>query len=216
MRILVFGATGGAGRAIVARLMKAGHAVTASVRDPSRLDLAPRPSVVTGDAMNAQDVAGAVPGHDAIVVSLGDRPEPLEWLPGKRRTRPAQVCETGTRNIVAALDPETPPRIVVVSAYGVGDTRDTAPWVIRVYLRLAMAELMADKARQEALLKATDLDVVLVQPVALTDGPATGAWFASAEGGIRKQQVSRGDLAAFIAGEIDTPRHSRATVALSG
>lgn len=216
MRVLVFGATGGAGRAIVARLLDAGHAVTAYVRDPTRMAPAPHLSIVPGDALDAQAVAQAVPGHDAIVITLGDRPEPLEWLPGKRRNTPAQVCEVGTRNIVAAIDAQAPPRIVVVSAYGVGATRDVAPWYIRLYLRLAMAELMADKARQEAVLRATDLDYLFVQPVALTDGPATGDWFASTDGAIRKQQVSRGDLAGFIAGELDSPRHSRATVALSG
>ena len=45
-----------------------------------------------------------------------------------------------------------------------------------------MGELMADKERQEALIKATDLDYVLVQPVALTEGPATGHWLADPEG----------------------------------
>jgi uncharacterized protein YbjT (DUF2867 family) len=216
MKVLVFGATGGSGRAIVSRLLDAGHDVTAFVRDPSALDAAERLTIAQGDATVADDVGRVVPGHDAIVISLGQRPEALEWLPGRRRSVPARVCEAGTRNVIDAIPAGAFPRLVVVSAYGVGDTRATAPWYIRLYLRLFMGELMADKERQEALLKATDLDYVLVQPVALTDAPESGTWMADPEGRIRKSQVSRADLASFIAGELDAHRHRRETLAFSG
>lgn len=216
MKVLVLGATGGSGREIVSRLLREGHEVTAFVRDPAQMADAPRLSVVKGDAADAGDLARAVPGHDAIVISLGQRPERFEWLPGRRRAAPATVCETATRNVIAAIPEGDTPRIVVVSAYGVGETRDTAPWYIRLYLRLFMAELMADKERQEALLKATETDFLLVQPIALTDGPSTGTWLADAEGRIRKQQVSRADLADFIAIELGERRYRRRTVAFSG
>jgi uncharacterized protein YbjT (DUF2867 family) len=216
MKVLVFGATGGAGRAIVSRLLDEGHDVTAFVRDPRAMEAAERLTIVEGDATDAEDVARTLPGHDAIVIGLGQRPEPFEWLPGKRRSVPARVCETGTRNIVDAIPAGTRPRLLVVSAFGVGATRDSAPWYIRLYLRLFMGELMADKERQEALLKATDLDYVLIQPVALTDGPATGTWLANPEGRIRKNQVSRGNLAEFIVTELCEHRYRRETVAFSG
>lgn len=215
MKVLVFGSTGGTGRAIVSRALAAGHEVTAFARDPARIDPAPGLSVAAGDATRPEDVARAAPGHDAIVISLGERPGPFDWAPGRRRAAP-RVCEIGARNILAALPAEAPPRIVVVSAYGVGATRETAPWPIRLYLRLFLKELMADKERQEALLKAADLDVLIVQPVALTDGPATGDWLASREGEIRRQRVSRGDLAQFIVAELGEGRHRRASVAFSG
>jgi uncharacterized protein YbjT (DUF2867 family) len=216
MKVLVLGATGGSGREIVSRLLGAGHDVTAFVRDPARMETAPRLTIVAGDATDADDVARAVPGHDAVVISLGQRPEPFEWLPGKGRSVPAHVCETGTRNILDAIPAGASPRLVVVSAFGVGDTQDAAPWYIRLYLSLFMKELMADKERQEALLKGTDLDYLLVQPVALTDGPATGEWLADPGGRIRKQQVSRADMADFIVKELGEHRYRFQTVALSG
>lgn len=214
MKVLVFGATGALGRAVVARALTAGHAVTAFVRDPARSDPAPGLDRVVGDATCGEDVARAVPGHDVIIVSLGERPKPLDWLPGLRRTPPSTVCETGTRHILAALPAEA--RIIVVSAYGVGDTRAVAPWYYRLYLRIFLSDLMADKERQEALLKASGLDYTIVQPVALTDSAAAGAWVASAEGAIGKQQVSRADLANFIITEATEGQHHRQTVAFSG
>ena len=215
MNVLVLGATGGTGRAIVARALAAGHDVTAFVRAPARMNGAPRLTVVEGDATRAEDVARAVPGHDAVVIALGERPAPFAWLPG-RGAASSGVCEIGTRNVLAALPAEAPPRVVVVSAFGVGDTRETAPWYIRLYLHLFMKALMEDKERQEAALKATDLDVLIVQPVALTDAPATGDWQASAQGRIRKQQVTRRDLAQFIVDALGEGRHRRETVAFSG
>ena len=216
MKVLVFGATGGSGRAVVETLLSAGHEVTAFVRGAGRMQAAPGLAIVEGDALNADDVARAVPGHDAVVISLGTRPGARDWFPGRRGAAPPRVCEIGTRNVIAALPDGARPRIVVVSAYGVGDTRDSAAWYIRLYLRLFMRDLMADKDRQEAALKDTALDFVLVQPVALTDGPARGYYMADPAGHIRKQQVSRRDLADFVLRELSHPRHHRATVALSG
>lgn len=214
MRLLVLGATGGTGRAVVDRALDAGWDVTAFVRDPARIAPAPGLAVVTGDATRAEDVARALPGHDAVVISLGERPGAFDFLPGRGAS--SGVCQIGTRNVLDALPTDAPPRLVVVSAFGVGATRETAPWYVRLYLRLFMKALMDDKERQETLLKAADVDFVIVQPVALTDAPATGDWLASPDGGIRRQQVSRGDLAAFILSELREPRRHRATVAFSG
>ena len=216
MNILVFGATGGTGRAVIARALADGHRVTAFVRDPARMDPAPGLQVVTGDAARADDVARAVPGHDAVVIALGDRPGAFDWLPGRRATASSGVCAAATRHILAAIPPGTRPRLVIVSAFGVGDTRDAAPWYYRLYLRLFLGPLMADKERQEAALKASDADFVIVQPVGLTDAAATGDWLASPEGAIRSQLVSRGDVAAFILATLADGGHSRATIAFSG
>lgn len=216
MKIIVFGATGGSGRAIVARALAAGHEVTAFARDPARLDPAPGLRLVGGDAVRPEDVARAVPGHAAVIVSLGERPGRFDWLPGPHRSASSRVCELGTRNILAALETGAAARLVVISAFGVGETRAMAPWYFRIYFRLFLRDQMADKARQEALLKASDADFVLVQPVALTDAPATGDWRASTAGVPRAAQVSRGDLAAFIVEELAAKRHHRATVTFSG
>lgn len=216
MNILVFGATGGTGRAFVARALDEGHDVTAFVRAAGQMEDAPRLTLLEGDATSAEDVARAVPGHDAIVISLGDRPGTFDWLPGLRHKASTGVCTTGTKNVLSAVPADASPRIVIVSAFGVGDTRETAPWYIRLYLRLFLSAAMADKERQEAVLKSRDVDFLIVQPVALTDGPATGDWLASAQGDIRKQQVSRQDLAGFMLAEVSERRYRRATVAFSG
>jgi uncharacterized protein YbjT (DUF2867 family) len=216
MNIIVFGPTGGTGRAVIAKLLGDGHTVTAFARDPSKLSATPGLTIVKGDAMNPADVKRAIPGHDAVVISLGNPQLPIAISLGARRTTPADICEMGTRNIVAALGPGSPVRVLAVTAYGVGDTREKMSMTFKILYQLFLREAMADKERQEAVLKASGLDYVLIQPVGLTDAPASGDWVASARGETRKMRMSRKDVAAFMADEIANPLYHGQTVALSG
>jgi uncharacterized protein YbjT (DUF2867 family) len=197
MKVIVFGSTGGTGRAAIAALLAAGHAVTAFARDAATLADMRTVRTVQGDAMIAADVAAAVSGQDAVVVSLGNSQNPFAMLLGARRTTPLDVCEVGTRNIVAAMTETSIKRLVVVTAFGIGRAREL-PFAFKVFYLTVLREHMADKEKQELLVKASTLDWTLVQPVGLTDAKPTGDWLADTSGRIRRQQVSRADVAAFI------------------
>jgi len=215
MKIIVFGSTGGTGLATSRALAKAGHRVTGFARDLTKL----RSAAVTGicgDVMNPPDVAAAVPGHDLVIVSLGNSQNPFALMLGARRTTPVDVCEIGTRNIVAAMLASGIARLLVVTAFGIGDTRERLPFAFWVFYRTVLREHMADKEKQEMLVKASGLDWTLVQPVGLTDGPATGKWLADTNGVIRRRQLSRADVAAFLVSLVGSEQYLHATVTLSG
>ena len=214
MRIFVMGATGGTGRAFTAAALAAGHSVTALVRDPAKLAPADGLEIVQGDATDTALLSRVAPGHDAHIIALGEYPHPLTFLPGPQRRRSTRVCSRGTEALLAALGGQG--RIGVVSAYGVGATRASAPWYFRLYFWLFLPALFADKERQEAMLAASAADYVIAQPVGLTDRPARGDILASPEGAIRSATVPRADVAAFLLSEMAAPRHHRASVALSG
>jgi len=55
-----------------------------------------------------------------------------------------------------------------------------------------------------------------VQPVGLTDAKPTGDWLADTSGRIRRQQISRADVAAFIVSLLESGNCLRETMALSG
>jgi len=94
MNIIVFGPTGGTGRAVIGNLLADGHQVTAFARDPSKLSPAPGLTIMKGDAMNPEDVARAIPGHDAVVISLGNPQLSLAVSLGARRTTAADICRS--------------------------------------------------------------------------------------------------------------------------
>lgn len=216
MNIIVFGSTGGTGRAVAQVLLAQGHTVTAFARRPAALSDAPGQRIVVGDAMNAAQVASAVVGHEAVVVSLGNSQDPFARMFGARRTTPANICEVGTRHIIAAMKPCGIRRLVLVSAFGVGDTRARASLLNRLFFRLVLREHMADKELQEVAVKASATDWTLVQPVALVEKPILGQWMASNVGAVGGSMISRTDLATFIAQELARPQHLGMTVTLSG
>ncbi len=201
MKVIIFGGTGGTGLATAAAYASAGHLVTAFARDPSKLPSVTGVTPLQGDVMNAADVNSALPGHDLVIVTLGNSQNPFAMMLGAKRTTPKNVCETGTRNIIAAMQATGMNRLLVVSAFGVGDTRELLPFAFKLFYRLVLYEHMADKENQEE--------------IGLTDGPATGDWLADTTGKIRKTQISRADVAAFLL-SLAEGHYSRATVSLSG
>ena len=216
MRVIVFGSSGGTGLATCSLLSRHGYQVSAFVRNPEQFPAIPSVRSIHGDVMRPTDVAAAVPGHDLVIVSLGNSQNPFALMLGARRTTPKDVCEVGTRNVIASMQASGISRLLVVSAFGIGDTRPKLPFAFKLFYRTVLREHMADKEKQEALVKASHLDWTLVQPVGLTDGPATGDWLADTDGLIRRQQMSRSDVAAFLVSIADGEHYSRTTVALSG
>ncbi|MDO7906717.1 NAD(P)-dependent oxidoreductase [Paenibacillus sp. JX-17] len=71
-RVIVFGATGKIGHAIIWEALDRGYQVTAAVRDPQRMKLEnERLQVITADILRPDSIAEAARGHDAIVSAYG-------------------------------------------------------------------------------------------------------------------------------------------------
>lgn len=217
MKVIVFGATGRVGRAVALTLLTKGHQVTVFARDPAALPDRGEFTIVRGDAMDADAVARAVPGHDAVVVALGDPRNPVLLGLGFKPLSAPDICAAGTRNIIAAATAAAVKRLVCVTSYGVGDSRDKLPAVHRrIFGWLRLTAQMDDKENQERLVKASGLDWTLVQPVGLTDGAATGRWLISTRGERRKRTISRADLADVIVATLERARFVHETVVVSG
>jgi uncharacterized protein YbjT (DUF2867 family) len=217
LKVVVFGANGRTGRAVVLTLATAGYQVTGFARDAQKVPKYPGVTAVAGDAMKPADVTAAVAGHDAVVVCLGDSRNPFALLLGAKRSTPPTICEVGTANVIAAMGSAAIARLVCVTAYGVGDTRDRLTSAFKLWFRaLRLAEQRADKERQEHVIRASGLDWTIVQPVGLTDGAFTGRWLASASGERRKRTISRIDLAAFIVNTLIGAQNIRESVVVSG
>ena len=197
MRLLIVGASGGTGRLLVGQALDAGHEVTAFVRDPSRLPLTHASlRLVIGDVMRPGSIDPAVAGHDAVLCTLGAKPEGADAPRGQPGV---PVCSVGTRHLIDAMNRAGVRRLIVESSAPCGESavygRWPAPWIVRTVLR----EVMADKEIQEAAVRASGLDWTIIRPVKMTDGPRTGRVQVGA--GVRwgiTSKVSRADVAAVI------------------
>ena len=67
MKIVLIGATGFVGSAILKEALDRGHEVTAIVRHPEKLQPHAKLHPQKGDVYNADDVARLVAGHEAVI-----------------------------------------------------------------------------------------------------------------------------------------------------
>ena len=217
MKVLVFGATGGSGKAALEQLLREGHEVTAFVRSARGLGTpSGKLRVFEGDAMRASDVERAVEGQDAVIVTLGIRENPLRVrLLGPAKT-PIDVRSTGTRHVIAAMRKHGVRKLVVQTTYGVGDTRDRLKWLDRMFFTLLLQPQIADTEIQNREVVASGLDWVLVQPVHLNDEPASELPYTSVRGEIGTNVVSRNSVGRFLAHAVQSSDYIGKSVALSG
>ncbi|HEY6877055.1 MAG TPA: NAD(P)-binding oxidoreductase [Polyangiales bacterium] len=216
MKVLVMGASGGSGRAAVRHLLAEGHQVTAFTRSGQLPIAHEQLTVLRGDATNQHDVERAVRGHDAVVVTLGIRENPLRVrMFGAAHTADA-VRSQGTRYVMAAMHEHGVRRLVVQTTYGVGATRGALRWVDQLFFSLLLKPQIEDTERQNAEVAASELDWVLAQPVHLTDEADDAMPHLSTTGETGRMTVSRGSVGRFLAAAVEDARYLRQSVAISG
>ncbi|ANK82404.1 MAG: epimerase [Rhizobiales bacterium NRL2] len=206
MNIIVFGATGSIGRHVVRQALAEGHRVTAFQRTaPAREPENPNLVHQLSDVLDAEAVARAVHGQDAVVVALG-------------AGRHGNVRAAGTRNIIAAMERHGPKRLVCLSTLGAGDSRHLLNFFWkRIMFGLLLRAAYADHQTQEQAVRESDLDWTLVRPGAFTDGDLTGDYRHGALSAADRLQlkVSRADVAHFMLGALSGGGYLRRAAALS-
>jgi hypothetical protein len=80
-----------------------------------------------------------------------------------------------------------------------------------IYLRLTK-ETYADKDRQEALIRESSLDWIIVRPASFTNGPQRGNLRAVTDlKNVTIRSISRADAAAFVLEQLRSDRYLRKT-----
>ena len=207
MKLIIFGSTGGTGRELVQQALDRGHDVTAFARDPRALDAHDGLRTVAGDALDSASVERAVAGHEAVVCALG-----------KPATSPGRLRSEGTANIVRAMQRSGSRRLVCLSTIGIEETRPLmAPLYRYVLVPTLLRRTFAEHARQETVVRSSELDWTIVRAGVLSDGPRTGRYqhgFPPSDRS-REIEISRADAADFMLGQLAEPRYVRATPSLS-
>jgi putative NADH-flavin reductase len=148
-----------------------------------------------------------MPGHDAVVSCLGMR----YAHPWARRESPDDFISHATANITEAMKGAGVGRISVISAAGVGDSRDVTNLVIRLLIATSNVGIAyADLERVEQILRASGLDWQAVRPTTLSNRAGNGearigdSYPATAS-------ISRADVAAFMLHELEQGRFTART-----
>lgn len=202
-RVLIVGATGGTGRQLVAQALERGFAVTALVRDPSRLQIShPQLTVVRGDVLDGGSVDAAIRGQEAVLSALGH----------KRYFSPTRVLSEGTRNILRAMEAHGVPRFVCETSLGIGDSAGrmglyytffTIPVVLPLYFW--------DKTRQERIIARSKVEWIIVRPGVLTNAEKRGRYRHGPHVGnfLWTVRISRADVADFMLNQLESDTYLR-------
>jgi len=192
----------------VSQALERGHRVTALVRkEPSGK---PRPQLIAvlGNVLDPPSLDRAARGQDAVLSALGHR----QWF------RPTRILSEGTRNLIEAMRRHGVRRFVCETALGISD----AWWRMGLYYTLFVHPFILplyfwDKTRQEAIIRASDLDWTIVRPGALTNGPRRGHYRHGPRVGhwLWTVRISRADVAEFMLDQVTDSRYVRASVGLA-
>ncbi len=200
MKLLVLGATGGTGLQILDRAIAEGHEVTAMVRSPEKLArYGSKIKVVTGDLLNASELAEAMRGQDAVLSGFGRTP----GSEGDLLTR-------FDRALVEAMKMSGVHRLVYVSMAFLFRSLLTT-----VVGNLFFRDLVRDAAEGEAFIRQSSLDWTIARPPRLTDGP--GGEYRVREGALPffGFKISRESVADFVVKESASGVHTGQVVGLA-
>jgi putative NADH-flavin reductase len=207
---LILGATGGTGRQLVAQALERGYAVTALVRNPSKLKVEhPKLQVIQGDVLDYAAVEAAVEGQEAVISALGH----------KRYFYPTRILSEGTRNLLRAMETHGVNRFICETSLGIGDSAGR----MGLYYTLFVVPVILpfyfwDKNRQEKLIAASELEWVIVRPGVLTNRKKRNACKHGPDAGnyIRTVNISRADVADFMLNQITSDTYLRTAVGVCG
>jgi putative NADH-flavin reductase len=200
MRIAIIGASRGIGAELLKAAIEEGHEVTALVRDPATLNAStPALKIIKGDVLDSSSVAAAIAGQEAICICIG--------IPPTRK--PVDVFSRGIQNILGAIEKESKQNLILVTGIGAGDSKGHGGFFYdRILNPLLLATNYADKDRAESIVKASNVEWLIVRPGFLTNGPRTGNYRVIENlSGVTAGKISRADVADFILKQLASPTY---------
>ena len=195
MKIVVFGASRGVGLEVVKQALEAGHTVTAFVRSPEKFTIKDANlTVFKGDSMDAEAVAKAIAGQDAVISALGPTRPPVPHM-----------MEISANNIVAGMKKNGVSRLVSTTGAGVRQPEDQPKFIdhfIGFLLNLLAKDVVLDSAANVKVIGESDLEWTVARFPRLVDGEHKGKYQVGYVGKSSGAQLSRTDGADFVLKEL--------------
>lgn len=190
--VVVAGATGGTGRALVRNLQDQGYAVRAFVRDTAkaRVVLGDDVEYVQGDVRDITTIRPAVAGATYLISAIGaGRSDPDNG--------PEQVDFGGVKNLAEAAAEAGIKQFVLVSSSGV--TQEDH------FLNRVMNNVLIWKGRGEEALRNSGVPYTIVRPGGLVNAPGGTEGLVFAQGDTTAGRINREDVALICIAALDNP-----------
>ena len=196
-KILVLGATGPTGRHIVSQAVIRGYDVTVLVRSPEKAAGLTGAKLVVGDVRDEKALIQALRGRDAVISALGTPASPF---------REVKLLSQATRSLVAVMRAEKVARLVSITGIGAGDSVGHGGFVFdKLIYPLLLRNVYADKNRQEAIIRESNLDWTIVRRSVLNNEPGRNAMRVLTElSQFHGGSISRQDVAKFVLDQVSS------------
>lgn len=207
--VLLIGATGFVGSAILNELVSRGHKVTAIARDTTKVKAAPGVSAVAADVANVEEIAALAKGKDAIISA---------YNPGWANPDIKRLIEVNYPKILEAAKQSGVPRLLIVGGAG---TLFVKPGLRVVDSGAIPAEIM-DGVRPlgdfylNTLAKEDDIDWIFLSPAGAFDEQGTrsgkfrlGKDDLIVDAATGTSHISVQDYAVAMVNELETPQHHK-------
>ncbi|MGQ0810177.1 MAG: NAD(P)-dependent oxidoreductase [Nitrospiraceae bacterium] len=206
MKIVVIGATGFVGSAILHEALHRGLEVTAIVRDPTKLKTHPKLHPHKADVQNEDEVARLVTGHDAVISAFN---------PGWSNPDIYNQQVRGTRAIINGVKKAGVNRLLFVGGAG---SLEVKPGVQSVDMPGFPTEYkqgaLATREALNILRKETSLEWSFLSPSAdMSPGRRTGKFRLGTDQVLKdvdgESRISVEDYAMAMIDEVEKPAHIR-------
>jgi putative NADH-flavin reductase len=195
MKVVIFGATGFSGKAILKEALSQQHQVTVLVRNKSSILVQDKNlKIVEGNVLDKHTVAEVLKNSDAVIQCLG--------VGGKGNGKLTTFISDATKIIVEEMEKQQIKRLIAMSNVGAGNSISFQPWIftkiILPYFMKWLKVLIDDKNRMEPIIMNSELDWTIVRCPNIVDKTPKRNVLATLDGKGLKLAVTLGDMAEFI------------------
>jgi putative NADH-flavin reductase len=207
MKITVIGANGRSGKLIVQYALEKGWQVTAYLRDKNKLSIMhSNLNFIEGDATNAEQIAKAIAGSNAVVSALG-----VADVAGD-----VSLMSEGMKRIIPAMQQHGVKRVIAIGGMGVLQANHSKlikdlPDFPAMYKNVSEGHYKVYE-----LLQPTNLNWTFLCCPYIPDGERTEKYETKKDYmPLGKQQINTGDIADFIVNELEQNNFTSTRVGIS-
>lgn len=202
-KVLLLGATGRTGKVLLRQMLDRGYDVNILIRDRESIVTHQNLSVFEGTLTEENALKKAIEGCQAVISTLNvSRTSDFPWA--KLRT-PDDFLSQTISNVIRLGRGFEIKRVIVLSAWGVGDSNSEIPWWFNWLINNSnIGAAYRDHERQENVLINSGIDYTIIRPVGLINSKKDKKVLVSLGSSAKPAlTISRHNVARFIISSLE-------------
>jgi len=208
MNVLIIGASRGVGFEVLKLALDYNHLVTALVRYPEKLSVEhDKLRLEKGDILDVGSISRVMKDQDVVCCTIGINPTFKE----------VTVFSEGIKNLIQEMKKASVKRLICATGIGAGDSKGHGGFLYDKFINpFILGRIYEDKDRQESIIKASDIEWIIVRPGFLTNGKLTKDYKVFIDlKRVTAGKISRKDVAHFIINQFESNEYIRKTPLLT-